>query len=143
MATRSRIAIENEDGTVKSIYCHWDGYPDNNGKLLLEHYQDRKKTKKLIDLGMISYLAPEVEPGDGVVHSFDTPTTGIVVAYHRDRGEDHHFTKHENLKDFFDSDIEEYGYLLTNKGEWLVKSAYNQFKGIKSVEEVLELLTLK
>ena len=28
MATRSRIAIELSDGTVKSVYCHWDGYPD-------------------------------------------------------------------------------------------------------------------
>jgi hypothetical protein len=26
MATRSRIAIENQDGTVQSIYCHFDGY---------------------------------------------------------------------------------------------------------------------
>ena len=27
MATRSRIAKQNPDGTIKSVYCHWDGYP--------------------------------------------------------------------------------------------------------------------
>jgi hypothetical protein len=126
MATRSRIAIENEDGTVTSIYCHWDGYPENNGKILLEHYQDRKKTQKLIDLGSISYLAPDVEPGDGVVHSFEMPTTGIVVAYHRDRGEEHLFAEHKDSQDFFESDIEEYGYLLTKDGEWMIKEGYSR-----------------
>jgi len=140
MATRSRIAIENEDGTVTSIYCHWDGYPENNGKLLLEHYQDRKKTQKLIDLGSISYLAPDVEPGDGVVHSFEMPTTGIVVAYHRDRGEEHYSSEHKDSDEFFNSDIEEFGYLLTKEGKWLVKSAYRDW-GIKSVKEVLEFVS--
>jgi hypothetical protein len=43
MATRSRIGIELEDGVIESIYCHWDGYPENNGKILLEHYQDPNK----------------------------------------------------------------------------------------------------
>ena len=61
MATRSRIAIESKEGRVKSIYAHWDGYPEHNGKILFEHYQDRDKLTKLIELGSISSLAPEVE----------------------------------------------------------------------------------
>ena len=56
MATRSRIAIENEDGTVTSIYCHWDGYVDHNGMILQEHYNERSKVEALIALGDISYL---------------------------------------------------------------------------------------
>ncbi len=31
------------DGIIKSIYCHWDGYPSNNGKILLEHYNSQEK----------------------------------------------------------------------------------------------------
>ncbi len=31
MATRSRIAIENQDGSVTSVYCHWDGHIETNG----------------------------------------------------------------------------------------------------------------
>ena len=38
MATRNRIAIENQDGTVISIYCHWDGHIETNGKILFENY---------------------------------------------------------------------------------------------------------
>jgi hypothetical protein len=26
MSTRSRIAIENQNGSVTSVYCHFDGY---------------------------------------------------------------------------------------------------------------------
>ena len=38
MSTNSTINIQNEDGTVDSIYCHWDGYLEFNGKLLQQHY---------------------------------------------------------------------------------------------------------
>lgn len=32
MSTRSNIAIENDDGTVEVVYCHFDGYPEGIGK---------------------------------------------------------------------------------------------------------------
>ena len=66
MATRSRIAIENQDGTVLSIYCHWDGYPSHHGPILLENYTTQEKVESLIALGSISSLAPETEIPEGV-----------------------------------------------------------------------------
>ena len=69
MATRSRIAIELPDGSVESIYCHWDGYPEGNGRTLLDHYTLPEKVQDLINLGSISSLAPTLEP-EGK-HSFD------------------------------------------------------------------------
>ena len=48
MATRSRIGMVKDDGTVESIYCHFDGYPSNNGKILKEHYADKSKVEKLL-----------------------------------------------------------------------------------------------
>jgi len=118
MATRSRIAIENQDGSVKSIYCHWDGYPSNNGVILQKHYQDRKKVESLIKLGDISYLEERVEPTGP--HSFDEPQSGVVVAYHRDRGEAlQKASYHTSRSDYFKGDIEEYGYLFTKEGEWV------------------------
>jgi len=125
MATRSRIAKEQADGTVKSIYCHWDGYPSNNGKLLLEHYQDPQKVDALIALGSISSLAPEVEPKGE--HSFDRPEEGVVVAYHRDRGEDYYKpNEDQSVERFFGGDIEEWGYLMTKEGQWLYQSGYKE-----------------
>jgi hypothetical protein len=40
MGTRSTIALEFADGTVEQVYCHWDGYLSNNGKILQAHYMD-------------------------------------------------------------------------------------------------------
>lgn len=124
MATRSRIAIEKEDGSVESIYCHWDGYPSHNGQVLLDFYSDREKAQALIDLGDISSLAPNLEPQGK--HSFNEPESGTVVAYGRDRGEKGVQKKHHgSVPSFFDGDIEEWGYLLTQEGEWLCKRGYN------------------
>jgi hypothetical protein len=141
MATRSMIAIENENGSVTSIYCHYDGYPENNGAILQEHYTDHEKVKKLIALGDISTLSHEVDIPEGVEHSFKTPVKGITVAYHRDRDEDFHQNSHGSVGDFFNSDIEEYGYCFTAAGEWLSKSASGNWRDVKPLEDVLKILS--
>ena len=139
MSTRSRIAIEKEDGKVESIYCHFDGYPSYNGVILNTHYKDRDKTQKLIDLGSISVLAPIVDAPEG--HTFDNRVKDVVVAYGRDRGEkDVAKQSHDSKEDFFNSDIEEFGYILTKEGDWEVKSSYGRTKGVEKLEEVLSKL---
>ena len=60
MGTRSLIGREISPGKFRIIYCHWDGYLENNGKLLFEHYQDSKKVDELLDLGCISSLATNI-----------------------------------------------------------------------------------
>jgi hypothetical protein len=124
MATRSRIAIETSDAfgnkVIKSIYCHFDGYLSHNGKILLKNYQDRKKVEALIALGDISVLGDSLEGGDS--HSFNSPDKDVVIAYHRDRGEDYRSPRvNASVEDFFNSGIEAYGYLFTEEGEWLAK----------------------
>jgi len=122
MATRTRIAIENENGSVTSIYCHWDGYIEHNGDILVNHYREREKVQKLIDLGAISSLASKLETS--LKHKFETPISGVVVAYHRDRGDNFSQSTHKDRNAYFASDIEEYGYLFTLEGEWLVKNSH-------------------
>jgi hypothetical protein len=121
MATRSRIAIEREDGSVRSIYCHHDGYPEHNGAVLHNHYQDRNKVERLIALGDISSLSEKVEPTGP--HSFNSPERGVVVAYHRDRGEDlRNADYHMSKTTYFKGDIEEFGYIFTKENEWVYAS---------------------
>lgn len=88
MSTRSAIVMKGENGKYKGIYCHWDGYPSHNGKILYEHYQDPEKVKALIALSDLSSLAENVAPAEGQKHSYDERVDGVVVAYHRDRGEE-------------------------------------------------------
>lgn len=137
MATRSRIAIEDQTGKVRSIYCHWDGYPSNNGRILLEHFQTQEKVESLIKLGSISSLNKNVEIPEGVTHNFGSPADGIVVAYHRDRREDLEIRDHDSVGDFVNSDVEEYGYIFTAAGEWLCVDAHEDVRQAKLLENIL------
>ena len=122
MATRSNIAYKTIDGKIRSIYCHWDGYPEHNGKMLLDNYQDAAKIKALIELGSLSSLREEL----GEQHPFDRDytkpelplTDNWCLAYHRDRGEDLMIQEYDNIPDWI-NDMEEYAYLWDGQN-WLV-----------------------
>jgi len=126
MATRSRIAIENQDGTVISIYCHWDGHIETNGKILFENY-DREKTEQLIALGNISSLDTTIE---------------TTEAYHRDRNEDLMQKLYLSVEDLFDCGFnsgEEFVYCLTKDNIWLVnKLGSNNVAILKEALEEIE-----
>ena len=129
MATRSTIALEFADGTVEQVYCHWDGYLSNNGQILLKHYSDPFKLQRLIDLGAISSLGPEI----GEKQDFDkrdTHNDNWSLIYARDRGEE--LVKHR-FKDFADyranAQSEEYNYILRTDGKWYVEF-YGEFDGL-------------
>ena len=54
MATRARIGLKLDDGSIISAYHHWDGYPEWLGVTLKEHYNKREDIAKLIDGGNMS-----------------------------------------------------------------------------------------
>lgn len=86
MATRSHIGKKLSNGTIKYIYCHFDGYPEHNGKILKEHYTDEAKIDALLELGSLSILGEEI----GEQQDFDnrdTCNSKWCLAYGRDRGE--------------------------------------------------------
>lgn len=56
MSTRSSITLKISDNKYRSIYCHHDGSPEWNGKMLVDYYGDRDKISALLDLGDISSL---------------------------------------------------------------------------------------
>jgi len=111
MATRSRIGKKLEDGTIKSIYCHWDGYPEHNGEILKEYYKTEAKIDALLELGNLSSLAQDI----GMQHDFKDPEPGWCVAYGRDRGETN--TKARISTTLSDMIQEEYNYVWDN-GKW-------------------------
>jgi hypothetical protein len=60
MATHSRIAVQNADGTFLSIYCHWDGYPRGVGKDLLNEHNSEQAARALMEHSDLSTLSPLV-----------------------------------------------------------------------------------
>lgn len=99
MSTRSTIAIRNLDGTMQKIYCHWDGYIEGNGVLLQRYYNTPEKIRELLALGNISSLNKKVNPTTDT-HSFDHPEADVVVAYHRDRGEEFYTATPDQMEEF-------------------------------------------
>jgi len=100
MGTRSYIG-KVINGRVHSIYCHWDGYPEGVGSVLLQYY-DSEKVDGLLKLGGISSLQETVEES-------------AVKAYHEDVNVD-------IREDYFSNDGDygiEYSYLLED-GVWKV-----------------------
>ena len=126
MATRSNIAIVNEDKSISSIYCHWDGYPEYVGKLLLNHYTTSDIVNELLKLGNLSTLDKNVNPTD--IHTFDKPQSGVCIAYGRERGEkDQEAIVFEDLGEFEDSarnSWADYQYLFDN-GKWSYRNVNN------------------
>lgn len=102
MSTNSYIAMLKKDGTVTEVYCHWDGYPEYNGYMLLKYYNTPEKVKELIALGDLSGIGevilhpavekygfdyrinPEAKEEYGEDQLFRISS---CIAYHRDRGE--------------------------------------------------------
>lgn len=61
MPTRSMIGIQDEDGSIRAVYCHGEGYPSGNGKILEESYPTREDVERLIAGGDMSYLEPDFD----------------------------------------------------------------------------------
>jgi len=123
MATRSNIGIVNDNGSVTGIYCHWDGYPEHNGKLLLKHYTDSERINGLMSLGSLSILAENLYSTD--IHTFNNPQEGVCVAYGRDRGETGSDSRtFEDLGEYehFGSGVD-YQYLFED-GKWMYRCTY-------------------
>ena len=75
MGTRSNIAYLKEDESVVVMYCHYDGYLDHNGRILLNHYNNEEEAQELVDNGYASSLSSTLEEiNDGRVNT-DKPET--------------------------------------------------------------------
>ncbi len=139
MATRSTIAMEQPDGKVMQVYCHWDGYLENNGRILQEHYTDRAKVLALMMLGDISSLRTEI----GMAHDFDAryddkdPKASWTVAYGRDRGESGTEARvFKNFKDYEDNhQYEEYEYCFRTDDKWYVSEYSRPYEPLSAALE--------
>ena len=146
MATRSNIAYRTPEGKIRSVYCHWDGYPAHNGEMLRRYYKDQSKIEALIQLGSLSSLNKEI----GEKQDFDDRSTqkdDWCLAYGRDRGEvGQEAREYDDIPSWIE-DMEEYAYLW-NGQEWLVNDhgemdSENRFPVFNRVEDVISDRMLK
>ena len=129
MGTRSRIGIELQDQSIVSVYCHYDGYPEFNGRVLRDNYDTVEKVKELIDGGNMSCTWTNA--------GWDNETLPeIGPLYYTMRGEsleDNAPRLDEDMEEFF-SDGEEYSYIFRN-GNWFAYDMH-QFEDMVAPEPV-------
>ena len=123
MSTRSRIGIELEDGSIKSVYHHFDGYPEGLGVKLLTHYTTEESVNKLIGGGNMSNCWSDskfdVETGEF------TPIADPKPTYYGGEHETPVLSK--NFDDFTRIDCwQEYSYVFV-KDRWEAYSISQQF----------------
>jgi len=132
MGTRSRIGIEMPDHTVVSVYCHWDGYVEHNGKILVEHYQNREDVQELIDGGSMSTLRTRGQWNSSALRDENgewiSDAAGYLMydddrdpqpLYHSERGEEIS-VEHTSFDEFVSGNLggEEYAYLFDLNDNW-------------------------
>lgn len=135
MSTRSSINVK-VGNKIHSVYCHWDGYPTGNGKMLLEHYNSQALAEKVVSLGSISFLGESMDKPEFSTHSFNNPVEGISVVYSRDRGDTE--TKpivSRSMKNAMEKIEQVYNYFWDGE-KWLVFE--DDFSNAKEVKTVLE-----
>ena len=94
MATRSFITIKHKDNTYSGVYCHWDGGPDHNGKILTKDYQARSKVVDLIDGGDMSSLKTNTTWESTFKEDAYTNTREEQPLYYKKRGDEDVDPKH-------------------------------------------------
>jgi len=130
MGTRSRIGLELSDGSILSIYSHWDGYPGFNGVKLVEHFNTKEKVQELVDLGDISCLWTNAGWNNETL-----PEVGPLP--YSSRGEDCPPRLDADLCEYLLPDnSEEYAYVF-RAGQWVCYNMH-QFDDTK-LPEVVEI----
>ncbi len=145
MATRSTIGmVRLTDGKINAIYCHWDGYPSNNGLCLYRNYNSHDGAWSLMLLGDLSSLRSKIGEKHDLFDLGGVENRGVTNdwcdAYGRDRGDDGYEMKtFDNIREFkkWSKGVgADYLYLFKNDDQWWVNSPYES-TGFKKLEKVL------
>ena len=127
MSTRSRIGLELSDGSILSVYHHWNGYPEWLGRILQTHYNAKSLAEELIDGGDMSLCWTDERWDDSGVKGVYGPQ------YYSQRGDDSPPRLDKDMDEFF-ADGEEYSYIFRN-GNWYAYDMH-QFDDMVAPEPV-------
>ena len=115
MSTRALIGVVQDDQTIKSVYHHFDGYPQWLGAVLQDKYNTEYKANDLISGGDMSCCWTQsrwlANGGQGKVPYYGPQ-------YYTGRGERLRITTTDNFEEFTELDCDnEYSYLFKD-GKW-------------------------
>lgn len=118
MGTRSAIGFAEYDGSIRAIYCHYDGYVEHNGKLLDEYYNSIEAVEELLDMGDVVALQSTIEGTKFFIRDNKAPNA--------------HANDFKDVSEFYEHYNEigcEYFYIF-NGIEWIVADGDGEFKRV-------------
>ncbi len=125
MGTRARIGLEHTDGSITSVYHHWDGYSSWLGVKLNELYNTPEKVSDLIAGGDMSICCDD----DGQPNP----------QYYSQRGEHCPPRTDADYHEYTDVDRgEEFHYIWTTDHEWLCIDQH-QLDGTDKTPELVQI----
>lgn len=139
MGTHAFIAKKTNENNYRTIYCHWDGYPEWVGRILVEDYNTPDKVDRLINLGDISALYSKLDPDPKFPHSFDNPQPCVTIAYGRDRKEKGVDARVMTFSELTDrNNCVSYVYIYTEDQGWQYFKPWSDDPSLKDVRTALE-----
>ena len=112
MSTRSTISVVQEDNSVKSVYCHFDGYISNGvGEWLKSYFNSYKLANNAISEGDISSIHGQ-----------------SIDSYYSKRGEDINLETFPNLESFLKNKGKQTFNYLYIYDEWQVALSNSDYK---------------
>ena len=125
MGTRGRIGIEHTDGSITSVYHHFDSYSSWLGVKLNEHYNTPEKVSDLIAGGDMSVCLDD----DGQPNP----------QYYSQRGENCPPRTDADYHEYTNVDRgEEFHYIWTTDHEWICIDQH-QFDGTDQAPELVQI----
>jgi len=130
MATRSAIAIETglpEMGPciIHAVYCHWDGYVEHNGAMLLKYFDSLPSAVALIKGGSISTLGEGIDKTQ--FHCRDMDREMVPASEYG--------TREEFIEN---SDGLDYLYILNQNDVWEIFDMNKPWRKWQPVKEALD-----
>lgn len=128
MSTRSYIAKQVGENEYRTIFCHFDGYPEHVGAILLDAYNTPDKLDQLLALGDIDVLGLHLSPDPNMPFDQRGRQKDVTVAYARDKGEEMVEAEIKTLEQLEEPEgWIEFVYIFDKNGVWNYYDICEQF----------------
>lgn len=124
MATSSIISVHTKDDEYLTVHCHYDGYPEHNGRILFNCIKNYKDAMNLVSNGELSYI--DAQKNKNRYHYSDM----TICKYDEDSNIIHHHTYFDVINYFMNGSYEfiDYLYIWDKTEGWIFISSEDVLK---------------
>ena len=139
MGIHCYIAKQIGDDQYLTVYCQFNGHPENTGAILVKCYDTPEKVDALLALGHLYYLREKLHPAPGR-HDFDAPQPEVTLAYQSDGACSDWEATIKTWEELCErvQDGVEYLYVYSENEQWLYSPMGNSEAVLRNLKDDLE-----